>query len=734
MTTESAVQQTIAKADLEHVAGNIDNEIDLRLRAFLLSEKLPSPAVEEMEKIAHLICDMGDELENPGSNEEWSLATRHAANGHGLLEGAILELIKAAQPERAFSITQRVKSPFLVRRLRAHTRARRDLSQSASSYNDLLEKKDALRRQFRQARRDKQTPGKLKALETKKERLQEKLRKAEQRLRKEDPKALASFGAPLQPDDLLPLFPPDGRAGLVDFYLSSGQLFFLFAFREGEGVNIVGGIAPDLEIPEFVKETQNWFKALGSRDFKKMNTGLKRMAQFLHDKFLCSIGQFLRQRGIWQVTFIPHSMMHALPLHLAPLCETNNEDLFGEQFFVNYASCVQLALTTALRPRPEAFVLGKLKALLLSDPVGDLPAARYEQQRVAYQLSNHPWQAEKIDHDEFVGDTVTIENAIPQMETAGLIDFATHAVFKSSDPFGSGLYLSSGAGEKRLWSVDQIYSSVHLASNPAVILAACESGMNYFDDAAEIVAIPPAFISIGASSVLASLWPVEDVSTSYLVERFVHHIMDPGETAASALHEAVKDIQQLTRDETLDRIDDLLAQIEDEGLNVEARKQCYLRLSALRERIANGPDKPFSSPLFWGAFFVTGCGWRTVGSKGVIIKNAGASMAMIEAVAEVHFAYDSFKQRDFKDCIERLRTAIPSLDGQWLGRALLLLGDAIYHQPQTGRLFDVYKHQAQCEEALETLTRALPLLTAHGDEMSDYCKDLIREIKTEMSS
>ncbi len=731
MNPQLAIQQAIAKADLEHAAGNIDNEIDLRLRAFFLSEGLPDRPVEEIEKAAHLICDIGDELEDPGSEEEWKLATRHAENRHGLIEGGILELISASYPERAFSITQRVKSPFLVRRLRAHTRARLDLSKSASSYSDLLGQNDALKSQFRQARREKQTPAKLKALETKKARLQEKLRKAEERLRKEDPKALASFGAPLQPDDLLPLFPPDGSAGLVDFYLTRGQLFFLFAFREGNNVNMVGGIAFELEISDLVNEAEQWLEARSSGQVKKMEDGLGRIAQFLHDKFLCSIGQFLRQRGIWQVTFIPHLLMHALPLHLAPLCETKNEVLFGEQFFVNYASCVQLALTTALRPRPEAFVLGKIKALLLSDPLGDLPAAHFEQEGVAHQLSNHRWPAAKLDHEQLVGADVTIENALPRMQTAGLINFATHAVFKASDPFGSGLYLSTDKGEKKLWSIDQIYSSAHLASNPAVILGACESGMNYFDDRSEIVAIPPAFVSIGASSVLASLWPVEDVSTSYLVERFVYHIMDPGETAASALHEAVKDIQKLTRDEALDRVDDLLTQIEDEGLNVEARKECYLRLSGLRERIANGPAHPFGSPLFWGAFFVTGCGWRTVEGKGVIMKNTRSSIAMIEAIAQVQWASQSFQERDFKDCIERLNTAIPALDGQWLGRALLLLGDATYRQPQTGLLFDVDKHQAQAAEALETLNRALEILTAQKDDSAEYCKSLILEIKGE---
>jgi CHAT domain-containing protein len=732
MTNEEKVEQLIHQADQAHTAGNIDDEIDLRLGAFVLSEKLPSPAVGEIEKIAHLLCDISEELVDPASDEEWNQATRHADKRHGFFEGAVLELLKALSPERAFMIMQRLKSPFLVRRLRAHTRSRVDLSKTAISYRDLLTKKDALQNQLRQARRDKQTPAKLRALETKKSKLQARLLKAEQRLREEDPKALASFGAQLQPDDLLPLFPPDGSAALVDFYLSSGQLMFVFAFREGEHVNMVGGIAYDLEVPDLVKETQNWFKALDSGQPEQVNAGLQKLALFLHDNFLCSIGQFLAQRGLSQVTFIPHSMMHALPLHLAPLCETNNDVLFGEQFSVNYASCIQLALTTALRPRPAAFVQGKLNALLLSDPIGDLPAARYEQQRVAYQMSNHTWPAAKVDHDQLIGTEATLDGLELKMANAGLIDLATHASFLGGDPFGSGLYLSVDGGEKKLWSIDQIYTGTHLTSNPVVILSACESGMNYFNDSAEIVAIPPAFVSIGASAVLATLWRVEDVSTSFLAERFVYHLMDPGETPATSLHEACKDIQQVSRDQALERVEDILTQMEDQETNLGVGKQAYLQLSGLRERIANGPDKPFASPLFWGAFFVTGCGWRTIEGKGVIMKNAQASMDMIEAIAQVQFAYESFKAREFKESADILRKAVPSLDGLWLGRALLLLGESIYRQPQTGRMFNVEQSVLQAKESLETLQRAFDVLTAQGDDSAAYCEQLIEEVKTNL--
>jgi hypothetical protein len=79
-----------------------------------------------------------------------------------------------------------------------------------------------------------------------------------------------------------------------------------------------------------------------------------------------------------------------------------------------------------------------------------------------------------------------------------------------------------------------------------------------------------------------------------------------------------------------------------------------------------------------------------------------------------------------------LRKAIPSLDGLWLGRALLLLGESIYRQPQTGRVFDVNQGVLQAKESLEMLQRASDILTAQGDESAAYCERLIKEVKTNL--
>ena len=451
---------------------------------------------------------------------------------------------------------------------------------------------------------------------------------------------------------------------------------------------------------------------------------------------MCRLGQFLRQRGHWQVTIIPHMMTHAMPIHLAPLCWTDDLELFYEHFAVAYAPCVQLALATALRPRPERFIRGELPAFLLADPKEDLPATRSEQKGVHKQLAQHPWPAAPVPSYSVVGRSANLDVTLEKLPEAGIIGLATHARFIGGDPYGSGLYFATGNNkELKLWTVDEIFASSHLKKSPIVILSACESGMSHFDESSEIVALPPAFVCIGAAAVLGSLWPVEDVSTSFLVERFTYHLLDPGETPPTALGEACKDVRRISREEALDRCDEILWEMEERGAPLKDNGEAYRRLASMRQRIASGPERPFESPLVWGGFFITGCGWRSGGGKVVVTRSPYAGVAMIEGTAKVRAATELFRQGKYEEVVTLLREAIATLDGLWLGRALLLLGDSLYRQPTQRPLFDFAYWRQQAEEALGTLDRAYKILEAQGDtEATSYCVSLIKKIKSELQS
>jgi CHAT domain-containing protein len=728
---ESARELAKAAASA-HRAGAVDREIELRRQAYARSVEEGHPLPEQIESAAQLICDIGERLEDPSSEAEWRLATAHADARWQILDAAVSALVRAEAPERAFAITQRVKSPFLVRRLRQHTLRREDLSLPAQRYRELFLALEKAMRAARQATRLGTPASELRAAIAGEREARFRLQEAAQSLRREDPAALAGFAAPLLPDDLLSLFPPDGGSCLVDLYVTGEECVALLARRTRTGVDLSAMVLTSLNLPLLTSEGDAWTAALRSGNLRQLETAIVRVAQFLHDHLMCSLGKYMRDTGAWQAIVVPHRVMHAMPLHLAPLCETGNQKLFCEQFAVNYSPCVQLALTTALRPRPVEFIKGELAAFLACDPAGDLPGARREQHAVAAALARHPWGAAPVPSRAVAGADATVRTVAAGLSDAGIAVLATHAAFVPGDPFGSGLLLNSGAGKAALWTIDAIYMGGQLRNSPVILLTACESGMSHFDDSAEVVALPPALVSIGAGTVLSSLWPLEDVATSIFAERFVHHLLDPGETPSTALHEAVEDLRRTTRDTALDRCDEILAALEDSGSYIGDSAASYLRLTAMRTRIADGPEQPFSAPLIWGGFFITGCGWRSGGGK-VVIERRGAD-ALLEmgmAVEGVKAAAGIFGKREYGEAIRMLRESIPKLDGLWLGRALLLLGDSLYRNHDERFLFDLEGYRRQLEEALQSVTRARDILESQGgeDQAVHYCGELMRSIR-----
>jgi hypothetical protein len=105
------------------------------------------------------------------------------------------------------------------------------------------------------------------------------------------------------------------------------------------------------------------------------------------------------------------------------------------------------------------------------------------------------------------------------------------------------------------------------------------------------------------------LWPLEDISMSFLAERFFAHLTHPGFRPSAALFRAIRDMRNLSRRAVLQRCDELLAEMDEDG-SADAHPEQYLMLDELTSRIRKSREqKPFRSPQFWGGVVVVGSGW-----------------------------------------------------------------------------------------------------------------------------
>ena len=116
-----------------------------------------------------------------------------------------------------------------------------------------------------------------------------------------------------------------------------------------------------------------------------------------------------------------------------------------------------------------------------------------------------------------------------------IIHFATHSMIDNNRPDRSYIALSIEEDEDGLLYTSEIFN---LSINADLVtLSACQTGLGKLIRGEGIEGINRAFFYAGTSSVLMSLWPVNDQATSQLMERFYIH-MNRKNSIMNSLREA----------------------------------------------------------------------------------------------------------------------------------------------------------------------------------------------------
>lgn len=95
------------------------------------------------------------------------------------------------------------------------------------------------------------------------------------------------------------------------------------------------------------------------------------------------------------------------------------------------------------------------------------------------------------------------------------LHFATHGQFNPDAPLKSALLLAPDAKYNGMLTVDKLYS-LNLDAD-LVTLSACETGLSRIANGDDLVGLTRGFLYAGSSSIVASLWKVDDLATSELM-------------------------------------------------------------------------------------------------------------------------------------------------------------------------------------------------------------------------
>jgi CHAT domain-containing protein len=135
-------------------------------------------------------------------------------------------------------------------------------------------------------------------------------------------------------------------------------------------------------------------------------------------------------------------------------------------------------------------------------------------------------QAVGLDSKVLLGEQAT-ESAFKAEPVSDyrIIHLAVHAISDSDFPDRSALVLAADQPPEDGFLQVREVTRLHLHAD-LVTLSACQTGIGPTEGEAGVISLQHAFLMSGAKAVVASLWNVEDRSTTELMEVFYRHLAD----------------------------------------------------------------------------------------------------------------------------------------------------------------------------------------------------------------
>ena len=329
-------------------------------------------------------------------------------------------------------------------------------------------------------------------------------------------------GARLRWDDLQAwLGSQTSEVAVVEFFSVDGG-FLLFVVRRGEAEPRVERI--EISVPRLADYIARFTREVARADRSHSEvetwTGL---AEFL----LTPLMGHLAAASL--LYLIPHGLLHGLPLHALMV---SGKRLI-EQFPVAYVPSIAVAIRVSRHAAALRGAAGTEEtAVVVGDPLGDLPYAASEARAVAKRFAVAP----------LLGPEATKEKVVAQLAKVAAGHLATHARFSPADPFSSGIAL---ANAEILTAREVIAGSL---ATRLLVLSACQTGVEQIKRGDEVIGLSRAFLYAGVPAMILSLWSVNDESTSELMVRFYDHLRAPGAAgsvgAARALQAAMLETRE----------------------------------------------------------------------------------------------------------------------------------------------------------------------------------------------
>jgi CHAT domain-containing protein len=276
--------------------------------------------------------------------------------------------------------------------------------------------------------------------------------------------------------------------------------------------------------------------ALLTTNDQSQSNEIKRRAESLYELLISPIAPLLE--GSQEVCIIPDKALFHMPF--AALVAPATGRYLIEDFTLLFAPsasvlvhCSQTAQQRAHLPHSETLLsVGNPAFDRATYPqLSDLPAAEVEAKTVAQVYGNNL---------PLTGARVRKATFTQLLTLANVVHFAGHYVADERTPMRSRLLLAKDASGDTLTAAEVF--GMHLPQARLVVLSACQTELERYDNGEGIIGIARTFLAAGAPLVVASQWPVDSAATAHLMVRFHRLRKLEGLSTTAALRRAQREM------------------------------------------------------------------------------------------------------------------------------------------------------------------------------------------------
>ena len=218
------------------------------------------------------------------------------------------------------------------------------------------------------------------------------------------------------------------------------------------------------------------------------------------------------------LVFVPFDFLHYLPFHAL----FDGSCYLTDRFTISYAPTATIFRLFAAKQANESGA-----ALLIGVPDKNAPFIADEIEGIHSVLPNVR---------SFIGAEATRERLASEMKEARLIHISSHASFRPGNPMFSSIQIHDASLN---------FFDIYNLRTPAslITLSGCGTGLSSVVAGEELLGLVRGFLYAGATSVVISLWDVNDRTTADLMKYFYGYLA-AGRPKSQSLRLAMADLRQ----------------------------------------------------------------------------------------------------------------------------------------------------------------------------------------------